>query len=136
LDTPTEKIHKILDFIYAHISYEKEIDDVFLAPVETLGFKSGDCDDFSILAAAFFEVTGIDAAVGFFENNEGEQHAMVLVHLEDLTGYNYLYFSDLTGKGLEPGKWIIIEPQSPIEFQSGSWIQQWNLLVAAPIEQA
>jgi hypothetical protein len=51
-----------LDFIYTHISYEEEIDDVFLAPVETLGFKSGDCDDFSILAAAFFEEAGIDAA--------------------------------------------------------------------------
>jgi transglutaminase-like putative cysteine protease len=125
-----------LDFIYTHISYEEEIDDVFLTPVETLGFKSGDCDDFSILAAAFFEEAGIDAAVGFFENDEREQYAMVLVHPEELTGYDYLYFSDLTGKGLEPGKWIIIEPQSLIELQSGSWIQQWNLLVAAPIEQA
>jgi len=40
---------------------------------------------------------------------------MVLVHLEDLLGYHYWYYSDLTDKGLKEGRWIIIEPQMTID---------------------
>jgi len=133
-DTPTEKIRKTLAFVNQYICYEGDVNDIFLAPVETLGYKSGDCDDFSILVAAFFEAEGIDSAVGFFTNENGEYHAMVLVHLEDLTGYSYYYFSDLTNLGLEEGRWILIEPQRRIEDQGDKWIEQWILLAAAPLD--
>ena len=134
-DTPTDKIGKILGFINQYIHYETEINDVFLAPVETLGFRSGDCDDFSILAAALFEAVGIDSAIGFFVNENNEYHAMVLVHLEDLSVYGYWYYSDLTSLGLEEGRWIIIEPQTTIDYQDNEeWMSQWEILVAAPLD--
>ena len=133
-DTYTERIKKILDFINRYIHYESEVNDVFLAPVETLGFKSGDCDDFSILVSALFEAVGIDAAIGFFTNEKLQYHAMVLIHVDDLTGYGYYYFSDLTSLGLEKGKWIVIEPQTTIENQATDWVRQWILFVAAPLD--
>ena len=72
-------------------------------PSETLAFRSGDCTSFSILAASMFEAVGIKSAIGFFRNNRGEYHAMVLVHLNDLGSYNYYYYyynNDLTSYGL------------------------------------
>jgi len=133
-DAPTDKIRKILDFIHQYIQYETEVNDVFLAPVETLGFRSGDCDDFSILAAALFEAVGIDSAIGFFTNKDNEYHAMVLVDLEDLAGYRYWFYNDLTKLGLKEGRWIIIEPQATISDQGDDWISQWNIFVAAPLD--
>jgi hypothetical protein len=133
-DTSTEKISKVLDFISRHIHYETEINDLFLAPVETLGYKSGDCDDFSILAAALFESLEIESAIGFFVNESNQYHAMVLVHLNELTNYDYFSFTDLTGLGLEEGRWIIIEPQLIIESQTDNWITQWSLFVTAPLD--
>ena len=133
-DTSTDKIRKILDFIHQYIHYETEVNDVFLAPVETLGFRSGDCDDFSILAAALFEAVGIDSAIGFFVNENNEYHAMVLVHLEGLSSYGYWYYSDLTSLGLEEGRWIKIEPQTTIDNQDDEWIGQWKIFVAAPLD--
>jgi predicted transglutaminase-like cysteine proteinase/archaellum component FlaC len=132
-DTPTEKIKKTLSFINQYIHYENDIDDIFLAPVETLAYRSGDCEDFSILVATLLEAEGIDSAIGFFTNGNGEYHAMVLVHLEELTGFSYHYFSDLTNLGLKEGKWIVIEPQRTIDQQGDEWIEQWTLLVAAPL---
>jgi hypothetical protein len=133
-DTASVKTRKILEFVSLHIHYETEVNDVFLAPVETLGFKSGDCDDFTILTAALLEDMGIDSAIGFFSNENDEYHAMVLVHLEGLVDYGYWYFSDLTHRDLDEGRWIIIEPQLTIEDQGDDWISQWDLLVAADLE--
>jgi len=133
-DQSTEKIKKILEFLGEHIHYESEINDVFLSPVETLGYKSGDCDDYSILTAALFEFFGIESAIGFFKNEENVYHAMVLVNLEDLGSYGNWYYSDLTSKGLSEGKWIKIEPQSSIEAQQDEWMHQWTLLVAYELE--
>ena len=115
-DSPTQKIDKILDFITAHIHYEYDLDDVHLAPMETLGFLSGDCDDFTTLAAALFEAVGIDSAVGEFQGPSGG-HAMTLVHLDDISPYGYYSYADLTSLGLQSGKWVIIEPQHTIENQ-------------------
>jgi len=133
-EPPTGRIRKILWFIHTYVTYEREIDDVNLAPAEVLGLRSGDCDDFSVLAASLFEAVGIDAAVGLFKNEENSYHSMVLVHLEALAGYDYLFFADLTSKGLEAGRWIIIEPQVTIENQSSSWVKQWTLIAAAPLD--
>ncbi len=135
-DTPTEKIKKTLAFVNQYFHYENDVNDIFLAPVETLTYGSGDCDDFSILVAALFEAEGIDSAIGFFTNENGEYHAMVLVCLEELTGFPYHYFSDLTNLGLKEGKWIVIEPQRTIDYQGDGWIEQWALLAAAPLDSS
>lgn len=133
-DTPIDRIRKTLEFIYRYIHYESEVNDIFSAPVETLGYKSGDCDDFSVLAATLLEDLGIDSAIGFFRNDQNQYHAMAMVYLENLGDYGYWCFSDLTGKGLTEGSWIIIKPQLTIECQDSDWIQQWDLLVAAPLD--
>jgi len=134
-DSPETKISKILIFLHENISYEGEVNDVFLAPIETLGYKSGDCDDYSILAAVLLEYYDIDAAIGFFKNDKNEYHAMVLVNLIDLKGYRYWYYEDLTDIGLEEGIWIKIEPQTTLDNQGGEWVGEWNLLVAKELEQ-
>lgn len=135
---PVERIARILDFIKRHIHYEYDVKDVILAPAETLTFKSGDCDDFTILAAALFEAVGIDSAVALFKHQdpgaEKQYHWMVLVHLDDLGEYSYWYYSDLTSIGLASGKWIKIEPQLTIENQGSEWVGKWSLLAAAPLD--
>jgi hypothetical protein len=133
-DSDTVKIYKILAFIAKYITYEYDVNDIFSAPVETLGFRSGDCDDFTILAATLLEAVGIDTAVGLFVNDANEYHAMVLTHLEALEGYGYWYFSDLTSLGLTAGRWIIIEGQIPLADQDSDWISQWSLFAVAPLD--
>jgi len=133
-DSTTEKIRKLLQFLCDHLHYELEVNNVYLAPTETLAFMSGDCDDFTTLGATLFEAVGMDAAVGIFMNEKDEHHCMVLIHLEDLGGYRYWKYDDLTGKGLDEGRWIVIEPQYTLENQGNGWVHQWQLLYAAPIE--
>ncbi len=128
-----EKIQKILAFIDQYITYEADADEVFHAPVETLTFKSGDCDDFSILAAALFEYVDIDTAIAFF-SNDGKYHAATLVHLDSLGDYGSWVYSNLTGRGLEVGKWIIIEPQVIIDRQYDVWDPDWHLDDVAPLD--
>jgi hypothetical protein len=133
-DGSEEVISKVLTFLQDNIHYEGEVNDVFLAPVETLGYKSGDCDDYSILSAAFLEYYGIDAAIGFFKNDSNEYHAMVLINLNDLKGYHYWYYENLTDLGLSEGQWIKIDPQATLSSQGASWMGEWNLLVAKELE--
>jgi len=131
-NTSVEKIEAIQRFVSTFIEYQPDMIDKFFAPVETLAYRSGDCDDFSILSAALFEVAGIDAAIGFFTDaDQIYGHAMVLVHLNDLGPYDYSYYADLTTVGLSAGQWIEIEPQSPITEQYGDWFDYWDLVVAA-----
>lgn len=134
-DSNAVKIEKILDFTSNHITYQSDLNDEFLFPTETITFRSGDCDDFSILAAALFEEVGIDSAIGFFENTTlNAAHCMVLVHLPDLGSYGYWYYSDLTNLGLSEGKWIVIEPQLNISAQHNENVtQKWSLNVASEI---
>lgn len=133
-DSDVDKIEKILDFVTWFIVYEPEIDDSKRAPVETLSLRSGDCDDFSILTSALFELGEIDCAIGFFEN-DSSAHVMVLVHLEDLGSYECWYNDDLTHYNLQDGKWITIEPQTTIEYQADEeWMQQWNIEMAVEID--
>lgn len=133
-DTETNKIMKILEFINENIHYEYEVNNPYLAPAETLGLKSGDCDDFTILACALFEAVGIEAAFGVFRNDANRYHAMVLVHLEDLGIYGYWHYSNLTGYGLASGKWIIIEPQRTIGYQDSMGIGEWSLVAASAVD--
>ena len=134
-DSAVEKIEKILDFTSTHITYQSDLNDEFLFPTETITFRSGDCDDFSILAATLFEEASIESAIGFFENtSENAAHCMVLVHLPDLGNYGYWYYSNLTSYGLSEGKWIILEPQADISAQRNeNLIEKWTINVAAEI---
>lgn len=132
--TPTAKIKQILEFIVQNIHFEHEVHDIYLAPTETLGFRSGDCEDFSILASALFEAVGVDSAFGIFRSEEDEYHGLVLVHLDDLTGYEYWSYSDLTDWSLDEGKWIVIEPQYTVDRQHADWIGELSLVATSPLD--
>jgi predicted transglutaminase-like cysteine proteinase len=134
LDDSVKKIGKILEFINSRINYSYEVDDVYRAPVETLSLSSGDCDDYSILAGALFERVGVDSAISFYTNGQGENHVMVLVHIDNLGSYSFYKFSDLTHLGLRSGTWVIIEPQGNIGYQGDAeWMTQWKLDSAVEI---
>jgi hypothetical protein len=131
-DSDYEKIRKILQFFKFNIHYEPDLNQIIRAPVETLGLKSGDCDDWATLAAAAFARAGINSAVMMVKSKDGTQaHAMVLVQSkEDLPLW---YYSDLTQFGLPSGRWWIIEPQYTLEEQSlhPEWFSQWDIVAAA-----
>jgi len=128
----TEKIERILDFINFHISYEPDFNQILRAPPETLGFKSGDCDDYSILISALFANVGINSAIMFVESTDRtEAHAMVLFQSkETLPLWSY---SDLTWFGLPSGEWYILEPQFTLEEhqQNPDWFKKWDIVAAA-----
>ena len=134
-DSSLDKMNKILLFVNEIVEYQYDMNDVFHSPLETLTYKSGDCDDFTILVSAMFEEIGIESAVGLFLNEAIEGHAMVLVKLSDLGSYGgYYYYSDLTSLGLEAGDWVIIEPQTTLDNQHTSWNEQWSLYVASELD--
>jgi len=134
-DSNVVKIEKILDYINSYITYQSDLNDEFLFPTETITFRSGDCDDFSILVASLFEYFNIQSAIGFFENTTlNMKHSMVLVHLSDLGNYGYSYYNDLRNIGLSEGKWIIIEPQIALSEQyAQNSLNKWSLIVASEI---
>ena len=136
-DTTTEKVEKILSFTSTYIEYQYDLNDEFLFPSETLSYKTGDCDDFSILAAALFEYEGIQSAIGFFDSEYYDYaHCMVLIKLDDLKDYIYYYFDDLTSYGLSEGRWIMLEPQSSINDQSErSYFERWDLYAIAEVPE-
>ena len=134
-DPSVVKVGKILNFTCRHVHYESEVNNVYRAPVETLGLRSGDCDDYTILVAALFEAVGIESAVGAFKNATEAYHYMVLIHLDDLPGYRYWSLSDLSRFGLSTGKWILIEPQFPLKYQGEEWVEQWTLLDADEVPE-
>ena len=133
-DTDTDKVEKVLDFVYGLVDYELEIDDSLRAPVETLSLKSGDCDDFSILVAALLEAVDIQTGIGFFESPDSA-HAMVLVQMDDLEGYRCWYYDDLTYYDFEPGRWLIIEPQLPIGYQDiDDTMEEYDIYMAVELD--
>ena len=83
LDSNIDKIDKILGFINDYIHYEPDMYNNFLAPMETLSLKSGDCDDYSILAGSLFELVNIESAIAIGKSSE-TPHAFVLVRLDDM----------------------------------------------------
>lgn len=136
-DDAVIKIDKIMKFTSSIVHYEYKLIDHMWFPTETLAFRSGDCTSFSILESALFEMVGVKSAVGFFRDSQGYGHAMILVRLDDLAGYRYYYYPDLTPYGLSTGQWIIIEPQYDSLYQQQSkqdqWMPQWKLVTAAEV---
>jgi len=137
-DTAVTKIDKIMKFTSSIVHYESRLIDHMWFPTETLAFRSGDCTSFSILESALFEMAGVTSSVSVFRNDQGDGHAMILVHLEDLgVGKHYYYYPDLTSYGLSEGKWIIIEPQfdslSQQQSKQDQWIPQWKIVAAAEV---
>ena len=128
-DSDAVKIKKILDFIDANLTYERDMQETPRAPAETLGLKSGDCKSYSILASAAFSVAGVHSAVMQVENASGTVgHAMVLVQSSETLPLAE-YYSDLTSMGLPAGRWWVIEPQYTYEEQQQhpDWFAQWKL---------
>jgi len=133
-DSSVTKIQKVLAFVHSFVHYETKLLDHMWFPTETLTFRSGDCTSFSILASAMFEEVGIKSAVAFFTNSTLGGHAMVLVHLDDLGGYGYYYYRDLTSYGLTSGKWIMIEPQcASLDEQHSRWFAYWSIVACAEV---
>jgi len=134
-DSDTEKVAKILEYVNDLLDFESDMNDVFRAPAEVLTVRTGDCDDYCFLAAALFEEAGIETAIGFYENDNDNGHTMNLLHLEELEGYSYYSYDDLTSKGLRSGKWIQIEPQRYINDQNDEeWMENWELRLAEEID--
>jgi hypothetical protein len=134
-DSDAVKIKKILDFIDANLTYERDMQETPRAPAETLGLKSGDCKSYSILASAAFSVAGVHSAVMRVENASGTVgHAMVLVQSNENLPLSE-YYSDLTSFGLPAGKWWVIEPQYAYEEQQQhpDWFAQWKVIHAAQV---
>ena len=133
-DSDTDKVEKVLAFVTGLVDYELEIDDSLRAPVETLSLKSGDCDDFSILVAALLEAVNVQTGIGFFEG-EDSAHAMVLVHMDELEGYRYWKYDDLSYYDFKPGTWLMIEPQFTIDRQGDDdWFPQWSIYMAVELD--
>jgi hypothetical protein len=134
-DNDVKKVEKILEFTSSYIEYQYDLNEEYLFPTETLTFRSGDCDDFSILAATLLEEVEIESAIGFFTNqSEDNDHCMILIHLSDLGDYGYYYYDDLTSHGLSTGRWIILEPQVTIENQDAEdLVGRWGMIAVAEI---
>jgi predicted transglutaminase-like cysteine proteinase len=125
-----DRMAAILNFLNTNIQYQYDLKDRPFAPTETLSSGSGDCEDFSILASALFEMEGISSAIATFTNSAGEGHAMVLVQDPTINAKAYYSYSDLTNYGLSSGKWIEIEPQSLLTDQL-TGMDKWNINAAA-----
>jgi len=134
-DLGYEKLDKVLQFISKYVSYEYELDDISRAPVEILHLRSGDCEDFSSLTGAICRAVGINSALGSFANEENQGHVMIVIYLDNLgPGREYTYYNELHELGLKKGKWIIIEPQAPLDHQPDSeWFSQWKIQAAKEI---
>ncbi|MBN1677132.1 MAG: zinc ribbon domain-containing protein [Candidatus Thermoplasmatota archaeon] len=131
-DSHVTKIGKILECVCSFVDYSMDMTERFYSPWEILAYRSGDCEDFSILASALFELAGIESAIGFFTDNYDSYHAMVLVNLYDLGPHEFYWYDDLSDLGLSSGPWIMIEPQTTLDYQAdASWMEQWDILAAA-----
>lgn len=104
----------IRDWVAANIHYVSDGErwgmDYWQTPKETLSYRTGDCEDFSILLCSLFRAYGIDAervyvALGVNGDSEEPGHAFLI---ED-------WYLD--------GEWRRIESQVPVQFSSlHSWL--------------
>jgi hypothetical protein len=129
-DNNLTKISKTLKWINENIEYSYDLNDVYRSFVETVAFKSGDCDDFGILSSTLLNYIGINTIVGMFSNKDNTQRHVMILTQEYVYGW---YYNDLTRFGLKEGNWYVIEPQFTIEQQSSNWVGEWFLVSAENI---
>lgn len=84
-------------------------EDYWQNPEETLSYRTGDCEDFSILLCSLLRAYGIDAervyvALGVDDGSEEPGHAFLI---ED-------WYRD--------GEWLRIESQAPAQLSSYTWL--------------
>jgi transglutaminase-like putative cysteine protease len=107
----------IRDWVATNIDYMSDEKrwgkDYWQTPEETLSYRTGDCEDFSILLCSLLRAYGIDAEqvyVALGVNDEEDGHAFLI---ED---------------GYYDGEWRRIESQAPAQFSSWhSWLGLPNL---------
>jgi hypothetical protein len=107
----------IRDWVAINIDYKSDEErwgeDYWQTPEETLSYRTGDCEDFSILLCSLLRAYGIDAEqvyVALGVNGEEDGHAFLI---ED-------WYHD--------GEWRRIESQAPPQFSSWqSWLGLPNL---------
>jgi len=104
-------LNDIRDWVADNIVYESDEprwgEDYWQTPEETLLYRTGDCEDYSILLCSLFRAYGIDAGhvfVALGDDGQGEGHAFVI---EDWG---------------QDGDWQRIEPQSPAQVSSLAWL--------------
>ena len=112
-----------------HLNYKHHFKFNYYFPMEIFDHGEGTCVDWTIFFIACLKILGIKAAFGIFKNDKDEYHAMALVRISDI-GYPH-YYRDLSDE--MRGKWIIIDPQLPLNKQKSQWIEQWKLVKAYPI---
>jgi predicted transglutaminase-like cysteine proteinase len=83
--------------------------DYWQTPEQTLLYRTGDCEDFSILLCSLLRAYGIDAesvyvALGTDDSSEEPEHAFLI---EDWN---------------QDGEWQRIEPQAPAQLASYTWL--------------
>ena len=59
---------------------------------------------------------------------------MVLVNVNDLGGNGHYFYKDLTHRGLDGCKWIIIEPQTTSDNQETGWVEQWSFFAVSALD--
>lgn len=118
-----EKLERILELLQ-HIKYENDLNNDFRFPLETLKLKSGDCDDFSIIAAAMLKRLGIKTAIVLVSGTEGV-HSWIAVQ-----GNFELQKYKLAGSKEE---WMVVEPQFPYTRQSPEWFSKYPRILAYAI---
>ncbi len=102
----------IRDWVAANIDYMSDEErwggDYWQTPEQTLLYRTGDCEDFSILLCSLLRAYGIDAEqvyVALGDDGQGEGHAFLI---EDWN---------------QDGEWQRIEPQAPAQLSSYSWLE-------------
>ncbi|MBI5065793.1 hypothetical protein HZA97_06150 [Candidatus Woesearchaeota archaeon] len=109
-----------LDFVHSLVIYDVTIEkesDYVRYPLETLVERNGDCEDFSILAAALMKSAGVDVALIYIpkENNENAHMALGICGNYSGTYYEFnekkYYFAEAAGTEWlnGPSKWRIGE---------------------------
>ncbi len=123
-------IEKILGCMRKYLKYKHHFKFNYYFPMEIFDHGEGTCVDWTIFFIACLKILGLRAAFGTFKNNKGKYHAMALVKINDI-GYSHYYYKDISEE--MRGKWIIIDPQLPLNEQSSQWVEQWNLVEAYPL---
>ncbi len=93
--------------------------------IETIYSRIGDCDDISIMTAAYLEASGYETILGTVHENETDfHHAFLWIKINFY--YEYLW-ADLWRFGDGEYEWLLLEPTWKTSFGStASWIAGYD----------